>query len=537
MVVPRSPRSQSENGYSRIKGNATQFRLCQLYEHFTTACPNQVQFQTEGRGFTCTQQPIEKRRRLQTCMNSTPRHSRRFRLHRSLHGADTSNSDHLFLTIVEFRFAPHLSRVERHMTSAALKHFFTISAANENAYCSHLYARQWRVSSPKDDANFARLYILVIIYAQLPMHLVLCAPRCGRTNIFPDPRSNDPGSDPGSSFILVPITELEWCNSSLCRSSIRSRIEFRTTTARPGMSRHQSGNTSFAITSFCLTVHVRSTNVNDIFLSNGAKHSPHWSRNVHEFVSASLESPVQRDAPECEEPRVSVRHVTGGKPPPSYLQTSGFDPPPSHRGFYTPSNSPKINPPLRNSRAQSWASDSAYGSAGMEWRGEREIPEETRRPTASSGTIPTCENPVTRPGIEPGSPWWEASAKVDVYYQRDVQIQAKSQDSRMIWRSRAQNTLNGTKLAPGTSTSAGRPTCDVTQPPFWIQVNLTLSRNGIFGASAEKFCSSIDDFVGLTAEEVDGTAPSVDDSAVLMAVDAGSDVGVTSEEFDGTIPI
>ncbi|KAJ8877108.1 hypothetical protein PR048_021560 [Dryococelus australis] len=41
--------------------------------------------------------------------------------------------------------------------------------------------------------------------------------------------------------------------------------------------------------------------------------------------------------------------------------------------------------------------------------GEREIPEKTRRPTASSGTIPTCENPVTRPGIELGSPWWEVS--------------------------------------------------------------------------------------------------------------------------------
>ncbi|KAJ8869162.1 hypothetical protein PR048_030732 [Dryococelus australis] len=33
----------------------------------------------------------------------------------------------------------------------------------------------------------------------------------------------------------------------------------------------------------------------------------------------------------------------------------------------------------------------------------------TSRPTASSGTIPTCENPVTRPGIEPWSQWWEAS--------------------------------------------------------------------------------------------------------------------------------
>ncbi|KAJ8867225.1 hypothetical protein PR048_031023 [Dryococelus australis] len=39
----------------------------------------------------------------------------------------------------------------------------------------------------------------------------------------------------------------------------------------------------------------------------------------------------------------------------------------------------------------------------MKGRGKREIPEKTRPPTASSGTIPTCENPVTRPGIEPGA--------------------------------------------------------------------------------------------------------------------------------------
>ncbi|KAJ8888265.1 hypothetical protein PR048_007752 [Dryococelus australis] len=41
----------------------------------------------------------------------------------------------------------------------------------------------------------------------------------------------------------------------------------------------------------------------------------------------------------------------------------------------------------------------------MKGRGKREIPEKTCRPTSSSGTIPTCKNP----GIEPGSPWWEAS--------------------------------------------------------------------------------------------------------------------------------
>ncbi|KAJ8865969.1 hypothetical protein PR048_033493 [Dryococelus australis] len=40
-----------------------------------------------------------------------------------------------------------------------------------------------------------------------------------------------------------------------------------------------------------------------------------------------------------------------------------------------------------------------------------EHPEKTHRPTASSGTIPTCENPVARPWIEPGSPWWEASVQ------------------------------------------------------------------------------------------------------------------------------
>ncbi|KAJ8888357.1 hypothetical protein PR048_007847 [Dryococelus australis] len=48
---------------------------------------------------------------------------------------------------------------------------------------------------------------------------------------------------------------------------------------------------------------------------------------------------------------------------------------------------------------------------GMEQRrNERAWGTGDRRPSASSGTIPTCENPgVTRPGIEPGSPWWEAS--------------------------------------------------------------------------------------------------------------------------------
>ncbi|KAJ8891249.1 hypothetical protein PR048_010765 [Dryococelus australis] len=40
--------------------------------------------------------------------------------------------------------------------------------------------------------------------------------------------------------------------------------------------------------------------------------------------------------------------------------------------------------------------------------GAGDIPEISRRPAASSGTIPTCENQgVARPGIERGSPAWE----------------------------------------------------------------------------------------------------------------------------------
>ncbi|KAJ8869351.1 hypothetical protein PR048_030926 [Dryococelus australis] len=50
---------------------------------------------------------------------------------------------------------------------------------------------------------------------------------------------------------------------------------------------------------------------------------------------------------------------------------------------------------------------SEYGAAQERKGGKRDIPEKTRRPTASSGMIPTCENPVTRPGIELGSPLWE----------------------------------------------------------------------------------------------------------------------------------
>ncbi|KAJ8869756.1 hypothetical protein PR048_028764 [Dryococelus australis] len=50
-----------------------------------------------------------------------------------------------------------------------------------------------------------------------------------------------------------------------------------------------------------------------------------------------------------------------------------------------------------------------WSGAGIKGRGRREISEKARRPTASSGTISTCEKSNDPAGIEPGSPWWEAS--------------------------------------------------------------------------------------------------------------------------------
>ncbi|KAJ8895355.1 hypothetical protein PR048_000687 [Dryococelus australis] len=51
-----------------------------------------------------------------------------------------------------------------------------------------------------------------------------------------------------------------------------------------------------------------------------------------------------------------------------------------------------------------------WSSASIKRWGKREIPEKTRQPAASPSTIPTCENlGMSRPGIEPGTPWWEIS--------------------------------------------------------------------------------------------------------------------------------
>ncbi|KAJ8873896.1 hypothetical protein PR048_024732 [Dryococelus australis] len=62
-------------------------------------------------------------------------------------------------------------------------------------------------------------------------------------------------------------------------------------------------------------------------------------------------------------------------------------------------------------------------SAGMQGRGKREIPEKTRRPVASSGTISTCEDTGATPlGFEPDTPRWEAtSSGVNLFRMKSMQ--------------------------------------------------------------------------------------------------------------------
>ncbi|KAJ8886331.1 hypothetical protein PR048_012542 [Dryococelus australis] len=58
-------------------------------------------------------------------------------------------------------------------------------------------------------------------------------------------------------------------------------------------------------------------------------------------------------------------------------------------------------------REDEGAARSVSSNAGTQERGNRGVPEETRRPVISSSTIPTSESPgVTPPGIEPRSPNW-----------------------------------------------------------------------------------------------------------------------------------
>ncbi|KAJ8870789.1 hypothetical protein PR048_027088 [Dryococelus australis] len=58
-----------------------------------------------------------------------------------------------------------------------------------------------------------------------------------------------------------------------------------------------------------------------------------------------------------------------------------------------------------------------WSSAGMQAWGKRDISKNIRQPAASSGTIPTCDNPrATPPGIEQGAKWWQFNSKTWNYF-------------------------------------------------------------------------------------------------------------------------
>ncbi|KAJ8876780.1 hypothetical protein PR048_021227 [Dryococelus australis] len=66
-------------------------------------------------------------------------------------------------------------------------------------------------------------------------------------------------------------------------------------------------------------------------------------------------------------------------------------------------------------------------------RGKREISEKTRRPAASSGTVPTCENPgAIPPGLEPGSQRWEASSLTTILQRPPAVIQDYLQNPQKV---------------------------------------------------------------------------------------------------------
>ncbi|KAJ8881970.1 hypothetical protein PR048_018458 [Dryococelus australis] len=72
--------------------------------------------------------------------------------------------------------------------------------------------------------------------------------------------------------------------------------------------------------------------------------------------------------------------------------------------------SAKMASSLRPPKTPSVAFHSGRAVRALE---KREIPKKIRRPAASSGTIPTCENPEAAPPIiEPGSAKWEACSRI-----------------------------------------------------------------------------------------------------------------------------
>ncbi|KAJ8897496.1 hypothetical protein PR048_002843 [Dryococelus australis] len=113
--------------------------------------------------------------------------------------------------------------------------------------------------------------------------------------------------------------------------------------------------------------------------------------------------------------------ATVGVPPLALLlnPSSNFIPPPTHLEIVRLDATgrrvlsgipPPSRPPLHSCAAPVTPYFTHISSQYLDSGGKQEIPEKTLRPAASYDTISTCANPgVIRPGIEPGSPWWEAS--------------------------------------------------------------------------------------------------------------------------------
>ncbi|KAJ8867997.1 hypothetical protein PR048_031806 [Dryococelus australis] len=102
--------------------------------------------------------------------------------------------------------------------------------------------------------------------------------------------------------------------------------------------------------------------------------------------------------------------------------------------------------------------------------GERDIPEKTRRPAASSGTIPMCENPgSTPPGVEHGSPWWKASSDISCGHGRYRDEVVKRVDCRRRARHRIVSVIRGPLLAcaalDGTATGSAVDTASSVGHP------------------------------------------------------------------------
>ncbi|KAJ8866065.1 hypothetical protein PR048_033589 [Dryococelus australis] len=119
-------------------------------------------------------------------------------------------------------------------------------------------------------------------------------------------------------------------------------------------------------------------------------------------------------------------------------------------------------------------------------RGKRQIPEKARR---KLGAIPTCENPVTRPGIEPGSPWVCAESLTEARYRR--------QDCTPVqcFERRGDETVNAhVSIAPSAPTLLGLKRAEFLQPGDHLNIHRKVSVLRVVqnkGAVSDSGCTAL----------------------------------------------